>query len=377
MKTNSTFTDASWDFSTIWARSDNKNGGYPYLQFQSFPNSSVVNDGSSFSNSPTPGQTNQSIGRFALSSINSGSIFDYIWITLNGTRSGASNFKLWVSDDNAFDSGIDTQIGTTVIADPGDGNQIWFSALSQSLSASDKYYFLTCDLTAGATGSIQALISSDKDLLLGNSTANSSIANVSLSTNPIPLPVELTSFTANVNNNKIELNWQTSTEVNNYGFEIERLKDSKIEKLNVWQKVGFVNGHGNSNSVKLYSFTDDKVTNGNYSYRLKQIDINGNYEYSKAVEVSFMKPTEFSLGQNYPNPFNPVTTIKFSLPIDEKVVLEVYNTIGQKVATLINQEMSVGYHEANFDASKLTSGIYIYKLNAGSLTSTKKMILMK
>ncbi len=191
------------------------------------------------------------------------------------------------------------------------------------------------------------------------------------------MPVELASFNANVHNNKIELNWQMATEVNNYGFEVERSSVNGNKSSVNWEKVGFVNGHGNSNSIKEYSFIDKAVTTGNYFYKLKQIDNDGNYEYSKIVEVSFMKPTGFSLGQNYPNPFNPATTIKFSLPIDSKVVLEVYNEVGQKVAELVNAQMPAGNHEVNFYASKLSSGIYIYRLNAGTQTATKKMIILK
>ncbi len=192
-----------------------------------------------------------------------------------------------------------------------------------------------------------------------------------------PLPVELASFVVSISQSNVKLNWQTATEVNNYGFEVERSSVNGNQSSVNWEKVGFVNGHGNSNSVKQYSYIDNTITNGSYSYRLKQIDNTGNYEYSKVVEVSLMKPMEFSLGQNYPNPFNPSTAIKFSLPMDSKVVLDVYNTIGQKVSELVNAQMSAGNHEVNFNASELSSGIYIYRLTTGKFTSTKKMILMK
>ncbi|HRI46078.1 MAG TPA: T9SS type A sorting domain-containing protein [Ignavibacteriaceae bacterium] len=192
------------------------------------------------------------------------------------------------------------------------------------------------------------------------------------------LPVELVSFSASVYEQKVTLKWQTATEVNNYGFEIERMNDGMDE----WLNVGFVEGHGNSNSPKEYSFVDESELNGTIQYRLKQIDTDGKFEYSEIVEVSIeiqsiALPMDFELFQNYPNPFNPSTTIKFGLSKDSKVTLEVYNIIGEKVTTLINQDMSAGYHNINFSGNELSTGIYIYKITANEFTSTRKFILMK
>ncbi len=184
------------------------------------------------------------------------------------------------------------------------------------------------------------------------------------------LPVELNSFSAIVNNSSVQLNWQTATEVNNYGFEVERFQG-------IWQKIGFVNGNGNSNSTKYYSYEDDKIVSGKYAYRLKQIDNNGQYKYSKIVEVSFVKPDEYSLEQNYPNPFNPTTTIQYSLPKDANVKLSIYNLLGQEIKTLVNNYETAGVHKISFDAVNLNSGIYIYKIEAGPFIQMKKMTLLK
>ncbi len=382
MKTTSTFSGAGWDFSTIWARSDDKNGGYPYLQVQSFSNTSALTSGSAYSPTVTKGLTNQPLGRFALNSAGSGCIFDYIWIRLNGTRSGAYNFKLWSSSDDVFDSGSDTQIGSSFSSDPGDGSPLWFTALNQTLTVSDKYYFLTCDLSSGATGNIQAEIVSDKDLMFCDGVISSAISGVQLSTDPIPLPVELTSFTATAIGSAVKLNWKTSTEVNNYGFDIEQAVISNEERNLNWNKIGFVNGNGNSNSPKNYSFVDDEVSTGNYSYRLKQIDNDGQFEYSKVVDVSFMVPTEFSLEQNYPNPFNPTTKIRYNIPdvgtsFMKFIQLKVYDVLGNEVETLVNENKPAGKYEVEFDGSGIATGIYYYKLSVGDFVQTKKMMLIK
>jgi hypothetical protein len=190
------------------------------------------------------------------------------------------------------------------------------------------------------------------------------------------LPVELTSFTALLTDNKVTLNWQTATEVNNYGFNVER-SEQVMYKSNEWEKIGFVKGNGNSNSPKSYSFSDPKLSSGRVKYRLKQIDLDGQYEYSNAVEVNVDAPTSFSVYQNFPNPFNPSTKIKYELPQNSFVTIKVFDAIGREIKSLLNQQKETGFHEINFDGKDLPSGVYIYKIQAGEFIQTRKMILMK
>jgi hypothetical protein len=191
------------------------------------------------------------------------------------------------------------------------------------------------------------------------------------------LPVELTSFSAAVIGKDVKLSWNTATEINNYGFEIERSVISNgVRNLN-WEKIGFVNGNGNSNSPKSYSFVDDKVNAGKYSYRLKQIDNDGQYEYSKTIEVDVNGVKEYKLTQNYPNPFNPATTIQYILPQAGMVKLTLYNILGQEIRTLVNEMKEAGTHTINIDASDLNSGMYIYKIESGSFVQKRKMMLVK
>jgi hypothetical protein len=186
-----------------------------------------------------------------------------------------------------------------------------------------------------------------------------------------PLPVELTSFASTVKGSSVTLNWKTSTESKNYGFDVERKADETG-----WLKVGFVKGNGNSNAPKEYSFYDKPCGSSKYLYRLKQIDTDGKYKYYDNIEVILL-PNAFAIEQNYPNPFNPTTSIRFQLANETHVNLKVYNMLGQEVAVLVNESLKPGYKEIKFDASKLSSGTYIYRIEAGGFTEVKKMVLMK
>ncbi|MEW5798840.1 MAG: T9SS type A sorting domain-containing protein, partial [Bacteroidota bacterium] len=143
-------------------------------------------------------------------------------------------------------------------------------------------------------------------------------------------------------------------------------------------KAGFVEGNGTTNAPKEYSFTDSKLNAGKYSYRLKQIDRDGKFEYSQSVEVTIANvPKEFALEQNYPNPFNPSTMINYQLPMTNHVTLKVYDAIGREVATLVNEVKEAGSYTVQFDGTKLSSGIYFARLQSGEKSQVKKLMLMK
>jgi hypothetical protein len=187
------------------------------------------------------------------------------------------------------------------------------------------------------------------------------------------VPVELTSFNANVTNQgDVVLNWATATETNNQMFEVER------KAINgEFYKIGYVNGAGTTTEPQQYSYTDNAVGTGIYYYRLKQIDFNGTYEYFNEIEVDVKGPLTFALGQNYPNPFNPSTKINYSLPEAGYVKLSVYNLVGEEVAVLIDGETEAGFYEVTFDASSMPSGAYFYKLQSQNTVEVKKMLLTK
>jgi len=190
------------------------------------------------------------------------------------------------------------------------------------------------------------------------------------------LPVELNSFNALANGSQVNLAWTTATEVNNYGFEIERRQTSNV-KSETWVKVGFVQAHGNSNSPQNYSFTDEPKGGKEFKYRLKQIDFNGAFEYSNEVNVEIAVPVKTVLNQNFPNPFNPTTKISYTIPQRVNVKLRVYDMLAQQVAELVNGTQEEGRYEVIFDGSNLPSGVYFYKLEAGSYVEVKKLLLIK
>lgn len=199
-----------------------------------------------------------------------------------------------------------------------------------------------------------------------------------------PVPVKLTSFTADIFNNNVFLNWETAIEVNNYGFEIER-KQKFLE--GEWETLGFVEGHGNSNSPKYYEFVDEIPPKELIEYRLKQIDTDGEDEYFyKTAEIDARSityfennslPLKFSLEQNYPNPFNPTAVIIYTIATANNVSIKVYNSLGMEVKTLVNEYKKAGNYKAEFNASEFVSGVYFYKIISGNNQDVKKMIVLK
>lgn len=196
--------------------------------------------------------------------------------------------------------------------------------------------------------------------------------------NASPTPVELSFFNALVNGYKVELQWQTASELNNQGFEVQRMFGNSD-----WITIGFKQGLGTTTEITNYSFEDD-LSGFNVervSYRLKQIDFNGTYKFSEVVGI-LMPPNKYELTQNYPNPFNPATTIRYSITIPSKVKLQVFNTLGEEIVSLVNKEQSAGTYEVIWDGKdkfnkEVSSGVYFYRINAEQFSETRKMILLR
>ncbi len=195
-------------------------------------------------------------------------------------------------------------------------------------------------------------------------------------------PVELSSFNAHPQADNVLINWTTVTELNNKGFEVERAAlDRETGIKGEFRKIAFVRGNGSTTLRNSYSYDDKSLNPGIYFYRLRQMDLKGQSVYSDEIRIEITAPLQFSLSQNYPNPFNPSTTINFSLPEKAEVTVNIYDVIGELVKTIVHNTFGAGYQSLNFNASGLTSGVYIYRIEAKGVTrsfaSSKKMILMK
>ena len=192
------------------------------------------------------------------------------------------------------------------------------------------------------------------------------------------VPVELTSFNASVTGDKVLLDWSTATETNNKGFEIERAPATGNPSLiKDWTVIGFVSGKGTTAGNSSYSFTDNNPLTGKIYYRLKQIDYDGSFVYYNPVEVTFDKALSYSLEQNYPNPFNPQTTINYEVKSSGKVLIRIYDIIGNEIARLVDENQEAGSYSVNFDASNLPSGVYIYTIKVNDFVQSRKMTLLK
>ncbi|MDP2301750.1 MAG: T9SS type A sorting domain-containing protein [Ignavibacteria bacterium] len=273
----------------------------------------------------------------------------------------------------------------------GSGNQSILRTFNISpsnntgLNATIRFYYDESELNGIQESELVLFNSTDgtnNNWLLSGGTVNTSDNYVELSSlnsfsyltlgsSVNQIPVELTSFTAIHENGKILLNWSTATETENRGWDIEK------QINNTWETIGFVDGAGTSLQPSTYSFIDNQINKTKVSYRLKQIDFNGQVSYSNIVQVDGYSPLTFTLNQNYPNPFNPETIIRFEIPFTSHINLTVYNLLGEKISSVIDEILESGIYTKSFNAFNLTSGIYIYRLTAGEVMLTKSMMLLK
>jgi len=315
--------------------------------------------------------------------------WDAMQVFLDGTRIfHANNFEItpgiynstgtfYAGSGNAlnmFYQKIDEMRVSDIIRYPGTTYTVPSSPFTNDGNTRALWHF---DETAGSTSFADA--SGNNNTLAGQNGGQA-------------LPVQLESFTATCNATNVDLRWTTATEMNNYGFEVERKAihpvDHKLHNGNWavaspgddWARTGFVEGHGTTDTRNKYFFTDRNLQYGWYGYRLKQLDRDGKYFYSQEIEVGILTvPKEFTLLQNYPNPFNPSTVISYQLPVNSFVTLTVYDLLGREVALLVNEMKDAGSYSVQFSMSDyhLPSGIYFYRMQTEHYSEMKRMLLLK
>ncbi len=295
------------------------------------------------------------------------------------TLSGPLNFEIW-SNSGSLPA---AKTGSAVSFDEDkimkySWNYADLTDAGVSVSSGTDYH-IVCYYTSGSAFSILSDAGSIDNRSSVYSGSWSAYGSADFKLRPVSsvsstlLPVELAAFTAAISGTDVRLSWKTETEIENFGFGIQRKKCED----NKWSDIGFVEGSGTSSSEREYSFIDEKPSPGCQNYRLKQIDINGETDYSESIEIRIELPESYALQQNFPNPFNPSTKIEFSLPAPGRVRLNIYDCLGRKVSTLLDEYLSAGYHSYIWDASGLNSGVYFYSLRAGEFSGMKKSLLIK
>ncbi len=206
-----------------------------------------------------------------------------------------------------------------------------------------------------------------------------------------PLPVQISSFSSSiVEGNNVKLEWTTTSEINNYGFYVERRKENELDFTEI--ENSFIPGYGSTLEPKSYSFIDTTLTtSGMYYYRLRQVDNDGLIHYSQVVSINVSllivnetAPIEFRLHQNYPNPFNPATNFRYQIPQTSSVIIKIYDVLGQVVAILSDEIQQAGNKLVEWNAVNVASGVYFYRIEATSIadpsktfTQVKKMLLIR
>jgi hypothetical protein len=296
---------------------------------------------------------------------------------------------LFVADSNAVLGQIGRQLGTTVVNGPtlsewqnisqGDSNSVSKIVTFVNVASGDLH------LAGSSVGDfdLAAMPVSWIPFDIDNQPRDINLPYKGADEADDAIPVELITFIANVSNNNVVLHWSTASETNNLGFEVERSEKQEANSKE-WCFVGFIEGNGTSTESRNYTFIENNIIPGSYSYRLKQIDFDGTYRYfDLANDVEVGLPEKFELLQNFPNPFNPSTVIKYTLPFESKVTIKIYNTLGKEIKLLKDEIISSGNYEVQFSSSNLSSGIYFYRLSVESVdgkqkySSIKKMVLLK
>jgi sugar lactone lactonase YvrE len=301
---------------------------------------------------------------------------DFITNTANTTQNGMGNVRWLTGDVNG---------NLYVVQESNNRISVFLQAATLANGANADYVIGQPDFTTGTglnpptQNSLRtprgASVDNTGKKLWVTDWANNRVLRYDISS---LVPVELSSFSASVTLNNVELNWTTATETNNFGFSIERRSEESE-----FEEIGFVKGNGTSTLINSYSFIDLKPLSGVVYYRLKQIDLDGSINYSNEVLADNTGLIEgFRLLGNYPNPFNPSTTISFTLAEKENVRVLVRDILGSEVVEIFKGIAAPGinrlqWNGTNFMGQTVNSGVYFYTVEVNNKVYSGKMIFNK
>jgi surface protein len=328
----------------------------------------------------TPGTDDNPIGRLEVTADETGATIPAMTFQLSGTNTGVDSLHVWRSPDASFDVGNAQELASTSL-DPSTStpDQVLVDELGTDVPTSTIYLHVTVDLTSGATGDVQARLAEGPDLVrdAGVLTNGSDEFPLALSGGSTPLPVELAGFAGTQTEEGVRLSWQTVSERNNAGFQIQRKGEKAKGREGAWTTVGSVDGAGTTSQAQSYRFTDadlpyeaDALT-----YRLKQVDTDGSTSFSKTITVE-RGVDEVQLLGTAPNPARQQATVRYALPEKQEVEMRLYNVLGQQVRTVVSSSKE-GRHEQTLDVSGLSSGVYFLRLQAGGEVRTQKLTVVR
>ncbi|WP_169577941.1 T9SS type A sorting domain-containing protein [Salisaeta longa] len=336
--------------------------------------------------SATPGQADQPMGLFRLTSSQSGVDLTKVAVTPDAPgATGVDGASLWVSDDDQFDAAADTKLASLDLTPQTDlPSPLTFDGFSAGLPAAARYLFVTVTFTSGAEGTVTGYLADETALALSGGVINAvngnagqaQFSNLPLSGDATPLPVELVRLEAARTGGGVRLRWQTATETGNAVFAVQRQTGATT-----WQRVGFVAGAGTTAEAQTYRFTDTELPYAadSLAYRLKQIDTDGSASFSEAITVVREAVRQLELLGTYPNPARQQATVRFAVPArtaDETVRLRLYDVLGRQVRT-VRAAAGPGRHELTLDVQDLASGVYFLRLQAGGQVQTQKLTVVR
>lgn len=310
------------------------------------------------------GTNNNAIGQFLLDPGAGGSNVTAATVQFTGTPTGITAVKLWSSTDATFNSASDVTLSSKTYA-----SSVTFDGFSSAMDINGTYYFITADLGSDANGTVAASIANAAAFTVSSGSITTAISGAALSGASVPLPIQLLSFAAQSKPEGVMLQWTTAKEESFAGFEPERSVDGST-----WKKMTFIAAKAaNTSATTAYAYTDNTPVTGHVYYRLKMVDADGVFKYSKQLTV--VKNAQNASLQNYPNPFSRLTNITFQLPVSSWATLKVFNNAGIEVRTVMNKMMEAGNYTVSFDGASLPAGVYHYTLRYGKEKISGTMLL--